>query len=131
MPKYNNKKVCIEFDNGSAITSITFSSKAEAVRGTDLFLLEKAGVISELEYQPNFLIHDSFKRNGKTIRAIKYIADFQYIRTEDGSVIVEDVKGMKTSVYQMKKKMFLKKYGDQLIFREVYISSKKTEIKEI
>ena len=75
------------------------------------------------------IIHDSFKRNGKTVRAIKYIADFQYI--EDGNIIVEDVKGMKTSVYQMKKKMFLKKYGEELIFREVYVSGNKTEIKEI
>ena len=50
---------------------------------------------------------------------------------ENGDVIVEDVKGIKTPAYQIKKKMFLKKHSEFIVFREIYISGKKTEIKEI
>jgi hypothetical protein len=43
------------------------------------------------------------------VRAIKYRADFQYI--EGGQIVVEDVKGRKTDVYKLKKKLFEYRYG--------------------
>jgi len=106
--KYNAKP--IEFDG------FKFDSKKEAKRYLELKMLERAGVISNLILQPKFLLQDSFKYKGKTQRAIFYIADFEYIK--DGKRIVEDVKGVKTEVYKLKKKLFLKKYP-QVEFKEI------------
>ena len=62
-------------------------------------------------------------------RIVNKLLTFSYM--ENGDVIVEDVKGIKTPAYQIKKKMFLKKHSEFIVFREIYISGKKTEIKEI
>jgi hypothetical protein len=100
--KYRNKKVIVE-DYG-------FDSIQESRRYKELKLLLKARQISNLELQPHFLLQDSFKKNGKTYRKIEYIADFKYI--EEGKTIVEDVKGMQTDVFKLKRKLFEKKYPD-------------------
>ena len=100
--KYNNIKTII---NG-----IKFDSKAESERSCELKLLEKAGQIHDLVLQPKFILQPSFKHDGKTNRAITYVADFSY--TEDGKSIVEDVKGVETAVFKLKEKMFLRAYGD-------------------
>ncbi|WP_101773179.1 DUF1064 domain-containing protein [Peptostreptococcus faecalis] len=106
--KYGNKKVEID--------GIKFDSRKEANRYAELKLLERCGDITELELQPRFLLQDKFKHNGKTIRKIEYVADFMYVRA--GTIYVEDVKGMKTDVYSLKKKLFLKKYSEY-IFKEI------------
>lgn len=100
--KYKNKKIIID--------GIKFESKAEGKRYSELKLLERAKKISNLELQPCFILQPSFKKNGKTYRKIEYIADFQY--EENGQVIVEDVKGMKTKEFQIKRKLFEYKYPD-------------------
>ena len=100
--KYKNKKTIID--------GIEFDSKAEAKRFCELRLLEKARKIKDLTLQPCFILQSSFKKNGKTYRKIEYIADFQY--EENGKVIVEDVKGMKTKEFQIKRKLFEYKYPD-------------------
>lgn len=100
------------------VDGISFDSKKEARRYKELKILEKADEIKSLELQPRFLLQEKFKYNGKTIRKIEYIADFRYI-DEKGNTIVEDVKGMKTEVYKIKKKIFLKIYGENLIFKEI------------
>lgn len=102
MNKYRNKKVIVE--------DYVFDSIQESRRYKELKLLLKAGQISNLELQPHFLLQDSFKKNGKTYRKIEYIADFKYI--EEGKTIVEDVKGMQTDVFKLKRKLFEKKYPD-------------------
>ena len=106
--KYNAKKVKVD--------GISFDSKKEANRYFELKMLERAGKIKELKLQPKFLLQDGFERDGKKYRAIFYIADFEYIK--DGKRIVEDVKGVRTDVYKLKKKMFLKKYP-QVEFKEI------------
>ena len=106
--KFGNKKV--ELDG------VKFHSKKEGNRYLELKYLKLAKKISYLELQPEFIIHDPFEHNGKKIRAIKYIADFQYI--ENGITVVEDVKGFKTPIYNLKKKMFLKRYGNEVKFIE-------------
>lgn len=95
--KYHNKKVMVD--------DIKFDSKKEARRYNELKLLEKAGIIKNLQRQVKYELQPSFKYNGKTIRAINYIADFVY--EKNGELIVEDVKGIKTDVYKLKKKLFL------------------------
>ena len=47
------------------------------------------------------------------------MADFKYLDMERGVWVVEDVKGMRTNVYKLKLKMFLRRYGDFFDFREV------------
>ncbi len=102
--KYRNKKTISD--------GIVFDSKKESIRYHELKLLEKAKEISDLELQPRFTLLPSFKRDGKTIRKIEYVADFQY-KEPDGTVIVEDVKSAitkKNPVYMLKKKLLLHKY---------------------
>ena len=108
--KYKAKKVIVD--------GITFDSKKEARRYQELKLLERAGVIKDLSLQPNFLLQDKFKYKGKTERKIEYIADFQYYIIKDKKWVIEDVKGFKTDVYKLKKKLFLKKYGEDYDFVE-------------
>ncbi len=66
----------------------------------------KAGVITNLKQQPEFILQRAFKYRGKTIREIKYRADFSY-RYVGGKFVVEEVKGFKTEIYKLKRKMFL------------------------
>ncbi len=107
----------------------SFDSKAESKRAFELLAMQDAMYIFGLEFQPEFVLQDSFRRNGKAHRAIKYISDFKY-RTDKG-VFIEDVTGKRTAEYQIKKKLFLKKYGDDYIFREVYLKNGIFEVKEI
>ena len=102
MSKYKNKKVQIDM--------YVFDSIAESRRYKELALLEKAREIENLQLQPKFLLQESFKKNGKTYRKIEYIADFMY--EEKGKVIVEDVKGMETKEFKIKRKLFEYKYPD-------------------
>jgi dsDNA-binding SOS-regulon protein len=88
----------------SEADGIWFPSKKERDRYAALKLLERAGKITDLTLQPSFTL---------TVNAIKvatYRADFQYT-TKTGEVIIEDVKGMKTPVYKLKKKMVEAQYG--------------------
>lgn len=112
--KYNNKKT---YYNG-----ILFDSMGECNRYQDLELLERAGEIHSLETQPKFKILDEFKLRGKAHRAIEYHADFKYYSNRHKSWVVEDFKSKptKTRVYNMKKKMFLSKYGDQYLLVESF-----------
>lgn len=92
------------------VDGIKFDSRKEAKRYQELKLLEKAGVIKDLALQPNFLLQESFEKNGKNFRAINYIADFCYWDCEKKQYVVEDVKGFKTDVYRLNKKLFKFKY---------------------
>lgn len=99
------------------VDGITFSSKKEAKRYAELKLLERCRKITKLELQPRFELAPAFRYNGKAERKIEYVADFSYVM--DGKAYVEDVKGMKTDVYSLKRKLFLAKFGHGVEFREV------------
>lgn len=109
--KYNAKKTVVD--------GITFDSKKEAVRYKELKALELVGKIDRLELQPRFVLMDGFRYEGKAIRKIEYIADFLYRDLSTYELVVEDVKGVKTDVYKLKKKLFLKRYGNEYKFKEV------------
>lgn len=105
--KYHNKKV--------ELHGIKFDSKKEMNRYKELKLLERAGLIRDLELQPAFLLLPGFKKNGITYRKTTYIGDFKYFDNKKGKWIVEDVKSPATAkdkVYRIKKKMFEYKYED-------------------
>jgi hypothetical protein len=113
MSKYGNHKTTVD--------GITFDSQKEANRYCELKLLQKAHKISGLELQKVFvLIPPKYEvvygkrgaKRGKCIeRACTYKADFTYYDIEDDMWVVEDVKGMKTDVYKIKKKLMLYQYG--------------------
>ena len=108
MNKYKNNKTVV---NGHE-----FDSKKEARRYYKLLAMERAGEIKDLRLQPEYELIPRFKKGNKTYRKTVYIADFEYV--EDGMTIVEDVKGFKTPVYKLKKKLFEYKYP-QLTIREI------------
>ena len=98
------------------VDGIRFDSKKEAEFYAELKLGEKAGEISHLRLQPRYLLQEAFKHEGKHYREIEYVADFEYI--ENGETVVVDVKGFKTAVYMLKRKLFLYRYGDKVKFIE-------------
>lgn len=103
MSKYHSKKVIID--------SYKFDSKKEAQYYLYLKSELKKGTIYNLELQKEFILQESFKLNDKTRRKITYRADFTYKTTKDDRIHVIDVKGFKTEIYRLKKKLFEKRYG--------------------
>jgi len=103
--KYLSKKTIID--------NIIFASKKEANRYLELKLLERAGKIKNLELQPVFELQPTFKKNGRTYRAIKYMADFRY--KEINKIVIEDTKGFKNKEYLLKRKLFEYKYPNLTI----------------
>lgn len=81
------------------VDGITFHSRREARRYEQLKLLEKAGVIRNLELQPRFPL----KVNGHLI--CTYVGDFCYY--EEGYRVIEDSKGYRTREYITKRKLLL------------------------
>ena len=125
MSKYRSKK--------TEVDGIVFDSVKESKRYQQLKLMEKAGIICNLKRQVKYELIPAQYMNGKCIeRAVTYTSDFEYDellkarqRTvmvyDDSKVIgrhiVEDVKGVKTDVYKIKRKLMLHKYG--ILIREV------------
>ena len=108
--KYHNTKTVLD--------GIKFDSKLEAERYAQLKMMERAGVIRDLELQPEYELIPSFRKNGKTWRRTVYKADFRYILAEDDSYIIEDVKGSTsviTDVFRLKQKLFEYKYPELTI----------------
>lgn len=91
MNKYNAKK--------KEVDGFLFDSTSEANRYSDLKLAERAGNIRNLELQPKF----SINLEGRHI--CDYFADFRYYDCDKEEIIIEDVKGMATDVYKLKKKL--------------------------
>ena len=102
--KYGAKKTSID--------GIKFDSQKEANRYLDLLVLQKTGLIQDLHRQVRFELQPSYKKNGKTVRPIYYVADFVYYDTFKGQKIVEDTKGYRTEIYKLKKKLFEYKYPE-------------------
>lgn len=75
-----------------------YASKAEAKRGEELLLLERAGAISVLMFQPVFELAEAVSMDGRRKPALRYIADFSY-NDSAGNLVVEDVKGVETDVF--------------------------------
>jgi hypothetical protein len=102
LTKYNAKKVQLD--------GHTFDSKAEARRYCELLLLKEANEIHSLKVHPRYTLLDPFTVKGVRYRGIYYESDFEYV--ENGRMITEDVKGFSTQVFRIKRKLFLKRWGD-------------------
>lgn len=109
MSKYHSKK--------REVDGIIFASKKEADYYCELKMLRMVGEVKDFDIQVPFELQESFRYAGKAIRPIKYIADF-VVEYKDGRKEVVDVKGMRTDVYKLKKKLLLHKYPN-IVFKEV------------
>ena len=103
--KYHNKKTVVD--------GITFDSKKESHRYRVLKSLAIAGKIHLLRRQVRFPLTTT--ANGQRIKVCTYVADFTYVI--DGTLVVEDVKGMRTAMYLLKRKWLLLEHGIEV--REV------------
>ena len=103
--KYNNRKA--DFKGES------FDSEKERDYYILLLDREKRGEITDIQRQVAITIQQAFETpSGEKYRAITYKADFVY-KDITGQVHIVDVKGYKTEVYKLKKKL--------LAFRGIYI----------
>lgn len=96
-PKYGNRRTMVE--------GIAFASQREARRYMYLRLLERAGKIKALVLQPRFRI------DFNDAPICTYVADFMYFDNDAKRNIIEDVKGVRTPEYRLKKKMMYAVYG--------------------
>jgi len=99
MPKKRSKYGAVKV----TVDGIRFDSKKEASRYVELMAMQNAGMISDLQVQPEYPIFV----NG--IKVCDYRADFFFRRgvTE----YVEDTKGFRTPVYKLKKRLVEAMYG--------------------
>jgi len=88
---------------------VMYASKAEATRAQELDLLAKVGFIKDLERQVKFPIII----NG--VKVFVYICDFMYTDNKTGLKVIEDVKGVRTAMFNLKKKCVEAQYGVQII----------------
>ena len=108
------------------IDGIVFDSKKEATRYLQLRELLKAGEIQNLRRQVKYVLipaqreqsTEVFKsgknkgklKDGKLLeKECSYYADFVYQKGDE--IIVEDVKGIRTDAYKIKRKLMLKEFG--------------------
>ncbi len=127
----NAKKTTLEVDGKPHI----FPSQAEASRYLQLKCLQKAGIVKEIELQPVFELQPAYRKccghvipsstllfkklkkcpicGGKMpiTRARVYRADFR-VTYADGHQEIEDVKGMETEMFKIKRDFFEFKYPE-------------------
>lgn len=103
-----------------------FKSAKEARRYDELALMERRGLIRNLQIERAFTLQEPYiQSDGAHVKSERYFADFVYERPTkpdcNGQVYwiqeVEDVKGKRTQMYLRKKNEMLAKYG--ITIREV------------
>lgn len=117
--KYHNRKITRD--------GVTFDSRKEFRRYEELQLLQQAGEITNLRRQVKFVLIPTQRepskigtrggvKKGKLLeRECAYVADFVY--SENGKIVVEDTKGLRTKDYIIKRKLML--YVHNIRIREV------------
>lgn len=114
--KYGAKKCTID--------NIKFDSIEESKFYIYLLGEQEAERIESFTMQPEFLLQEGFRKDGKAIRAISYIADFA-VTYPDGEEIIYDVKGLETADFKIKKKMFQYKYREKTLTCVQYRASER------
>ena len=103
--KYHNRPTC------------GYDSRKEKHRADQLRLMQSAGLIADLHEQVPFTLvppqYITFPDGSRRCveRPVTYVADFVYTDLTTGSTIVEDVKGLRTDVYVIKRKLMLHVLG--------------------
>ena len=90
------------------VDGIFFQSKKEARYYKVLKAMQQAGIIRDLETQPKF------KLDINGVHICNYFADFKYFDNELDREVVVDVKGVKTQVYKLKRRLMLAIHGIEI-----------------
>ncbi|NBH78140.1 DUF1064 domain-containing protein [Clostridiaceae bacterium] len=117
--KYHNKPTERVTPAGAVLR---FDSQKEARRYDELAALERAGTIRELRMQVDFTLQEAYTDGeGRRVRAIRYRADFTYVRVKEtigeytfrDQLVVEDVKSRatRTKEYIMKRKLMKERFN--------------------
>jgi hypothetical protein len=97
----------------TVVDGMTFASKKEADRYSQLKLLQRNGDIVYLQTQVKFSL------NVAGVHICDYIADFVYVDRDKNGYVVEDVKGQKSGtiyqVFRIKKKLMKACYDIDVI----------------
>lgn len=105
--KYGAKKVRLD--------GYVFDSKLEASRYAVLLRRLRAGEIRTLEVHPKFPIHIRGILSSDYIAVGEYIADFSYRDMAAEKMVIEDAKGVRTALYQFKKRCVEAQYGIKIV----------------
>jgi len=111
----NHKREWTGLWKGKEVT-LKFGSIKEMNRGMELIIMERTGLISDLEFQKRYILKEKFKDE----RAMHYTADSYYKDNEIGRLVVEDVKSedtIKKADYVIRRKLMKSRYP-YLVFRE-------------
>lgn len=100
-------------NNPTEWDGIKFDSKKECSRYIVLKMMEDNGEITDLRRQVRYLLIPTQKICGKTERSIYYVADFVYCK--NGTFVVEDVKGFRTQVYKIKRRLMKQIHGIEVV----------------
>lgn len=92
------------------VCGVTFDSKAEAEYYLVLLAKVQSGEILSISLQPRYTLQERFTKNGRIIRPIEYVADFEVVHP-DGTVEAIDVKGHETPDFKLKRKLFDCRYA--------------------
>lgn len=117
--KYHNKPTERVTPAGNVLR---FDSQKEARRYDELATLERAGKIRDLRMQVDFTLQEAYTdTEGRWVRAIRYKADFTYMKQSfvdrDGewqwALVVEDVKSRatRTKEYILKRKLMKERFN--------------------
>lgn len=104
--KFNARKITID--------GFEFDSLEESRYYLHLLDLLEDGTIIHFDLQPEFQLLDSIKLKDRTLRGVKYIADFT-VYYADGKKEHVDVKGFETPDFIIKQKMFHYFYKDETL----------------
>lgn len=107
MSKYGNKKTVVD--------NITFASRKEARRYEELRLLEQAGEIWALRWQVKIPLHTVDPTTMEMVKVCDYICDYVYKEKGETRDTFEDVKGMRTQVYLLKKRWLKLEYDFDIL----------------
>lgn len=91
---------------------IVFDSALELRYYRDVLLpLVESGEVVEYELQKPYELQPKFVHDGRTVQAIKYVADF-YVKYSDGREEVIDIKGFADATALLKRKLFWYTFPD-------------------
>lgn len=102
MNKYRNREVIVD--------GLRFQSVKEASRWQELRMLERAGEITGLVRQQKIELIPKTK----LYRACYYVCDFIYDDKRENKTIYEDVKGVRTKEYLLKRKLLYWRHGIEI-----------------
>ena len=68
----------------------------------------------KIGFQPSFVLQEKFEFDGHIIRPITYKADFVIYKDIEAKAVI-DAKGMETNEFKIKRKLFIRKYGYDIV----------------